>query len=82
MDEFEERLEQALQNIEYDYASVEDIAIIRMACGKPKKPAPKGILEQTFEEFGKVFTSPELDASKRIYDDFIRASESFIGERK
>ena len=33
MNEFEERLEEAL---EHDYATPEDIAVIRAACGKPK----------------------------------------------
>ena len=37
MNEFEKRLEEALENIEHDYATPEDIAVIRAACGKPKE---------------------------------------------
>ena len=54
MNEFEERLEQALQNIEYDYASPDDIAVIRAACGKPK-PTKNQVLTELFNEFGNIF---------------------------
>lgn len=54
MNEFEERLEQALQNIEYDYASPDDIAVIRAACGKPK-PTKNQVLTELFNEFGTIF---------------------------
>ena len=54
MNEFEERLEQALQNIEYDYASSDDIAVIRAACGKPK-PTKNEVLKELFNEFGTIF---------------------------
>ena len=37
MNEFEKRLEEALENIEHDYATPDDIAVIRAACGKPKE---------------------------------------------
>ena len=37
MNEFEERLEEALEKIEHDYATPDDIAVIRAACGKPKE---------------------------------------------
>jgi len=54
MNEFEERLEVALQNIEYDYASPDDIAVIRAACGKPK-PTKNEVLTELFNEFGTIF---------------------------
>jgi len=54
MQEFEERLEEALENIEHDYASPDDIAVIRAACGKPK-PVKNQVLTELFNEFGTIF---------------------------
>ena len=45
MNEFEQRLEIALENIEHDYASPDDIAVIRAACGKPK-PTKNEVLKE------------------------------------
>jgi len=54
MNEFEQRLEEALENIEHDYASPDDIAVIRAACGKPK-PTKNQVLTELFNEFGNIF---------------------------
>ena len=54
MNEFEQRLEIALENIEHDYASPDDIAVIREACGKPK-PTKNEVLKELFNEFGTIF---------------------------
>jgi antitoxin component HigA of HigAB toxin-antitoxin module len=54
MQEFEQRLEEALENIEHDYASPDDIAVIRAACGKPK-PRKNQVLTELFNEFGTIF---------------------------
>jgi hypothetical protein len=55
MEEFEQRLEQALQNIEFDYATPDDIAVIRAACGKPK-PTKNQVMTELFNEFGTIFS--------------------------
>jgi hypothetical protein len=51
--EMEERLEIALNNMEFgtDLAQ-DDIDVIRAACGKPKKNV---VLKELFEDFGNVF---------------------------
>jgi hypothetical protein len=54
MNEFEQRLEIALENIEHDYASPDDIAVIRAACGKAK-PTKNQVLTELFNEFGTIF---------------------------
>ena len=54
MNEFEERLEEALTNIEHDYATPDDIAVIRAACGKPKNNR-NVVLTELFNEFGTIF---------------------------
>ena len=54
MNEFEQRLEEALENIEHDYATPDDIAVIRAACGKPK-PTKNEVLKELFNEFGTIF---------------------------
>lgn len=55
MQEFEERLEEALTNIEFDYATADDIAVIRAACGKPKPVTKNEVLTDIFNEFGNIF---------------------------
>lgn len=55
MQEFEQRLEEALQNIEFDYATPDDIAVIRAACGKPKPVTKNEVLTDLFNEFGNIF---------------------------
>ena len=53
--EMEERLEIALDNMEYGTdLSADDIDVIRAACGKPNNK--RNVLLQTvFEDFGNVF---------------------------
>jgi hypothetical protein len=55
MSEMEERLEIALDNMEYGTdISADDIDVIRAACGKPNNK--RNILLQTvFNDFGNVF---------------------------
>jgi len=51
--EMEERLEIALDNMEYGTdLSVDDIDVIRAACGKPKRNV---LLQSVFDDFGNVF---------------------------
>ena len=51
--EMEERLEIALENMEFgtDLAQ-DDIDVIRAACGKPKKNV---VLQSVFNDFGDIF---------------------------
>ena len=51
--EMEERLEIALDNMEFgtDLAQ-DDIDVIRAACGKPKKNV---VLKELFNDFGAIF---------------------------
>jgi hypothetical protein len=52
--EMEERLEIALDNMEYGTdLSADDIDVIRAACGKPKKR--NVLLQSVFDDFGNVF---------------------------
>ena len=52
--EMEERLEIALDNMEYGTdISADDIDVIRAACGKPKKR--NVLLQSVFDDFGNVF---------------------------
>jgi hypothetical protein len=55
MMEMEERLEVALDNMEYGTElSQDDVDVIRAACGKPNNK--RNVLLQTvFEDFGNVF---------------------------
>jgi len=55
MNEMEERLEIALNNMEYGTdISADDIDVIRAACGKPNNK--RNVLLQTvFNDFGNVF---------------------------
>jgi len=51
--EMEERLEEALDNMEYGTdLSADDIDVIRAACGKPKRNV---LLQSVFDDFGNVF---------------------------
>ena len=55
MMEMEERLEIALDNMEYGTElSQDDVDVIRAACGKPNNKRNK-LLESVFEDFGNVF---------------------------
>ena len=55
MFEMEERLEEALQNMEYGTdLSQDDIDVIRAACGKPNNKR-NVLLQSVFEDFGNVF---------------------------
>ena len=53
--EMEERLEMALDNMEYgtDLAQ-DDVDVIRAACGKPNNKR-NVLLQSVFEDFGNVF---------------------------
>ena len=56
--EMEERLEIALDNMEYGTdLSVDDIDVIRAACGKPKKRNDhvNPLLRDVINDFGKIF---------------------------
>jgi hypothetical protein len=57
MNEMEERLELALDNMEYNTRlSQDDVDVIRAACGKPNNK--RNVLLQTvFNDFGNVFRS-------------------------
>jgi len=51
--EMEERLEMALDNMEYGTElAQDDIDVIRAVCGKPKKNA---VLQSVFNDFGDIF---------------------------
>jgi len=51
--EMEERLEIALQNMEFGTElAQDDIDVIRAACGKPNRNV---LLKDVFEDFGNVF---------------------------
>ena len=53
MTEMEQRLEIALDNMEYGTdLSQDDVDVIRAACGKPKR---NDLLQSVFNDFGKVF---------------------------
>ena len=55
MMEMEERLEVALQNMEYGTElSQDDVDVIRAACGKPNNTR-NNLLQSVFEDFGNVF---------------------------
>ena len=55
MTEMEERLEIALNNMEFGTdISQDDIDVIRAACGKPNNTRNK-LLQDVFEDFGNVF---------------------------
>ena len=55
MTEMEERLEVALDNMEYGTElSRDDVDVIRAACGKPNNKR-NVLLQSVFEDFGNVF---------------------------
>ena len=55
MTEMEQRLEIALDNMEYGTElSQDDVDVIRAACGKPNN-ARNNLLQTVFDDFGKVF---------------------------
>jgi hypothetical protein len=55
MTEMEQRLEIALDNMEYGTElSQDDVDVIRSACGKPNNKR-NNLLQNVFDDFGKVF---------------------------
>jgi len=53
--EMEERLEEALQNMEYGTdLSQDDVDVIRAACGKPNNKR-NVLLQSVFNDFGDIF---------------------------
>lgn len=55
MNEMEQRLEIALENMEFGTdLSQDDIDVIRAACGKPNNKR-NNLLQSVFEDFGNVF---------------------------
>ncbi len=55
MMEIEERLEIALDNMEYGTElSQDDVDVIRAACGKPNNKR-NNLLQEVFNDFGNVF---------------------------
>ena len=58
MIEMEERLEIALDNMEFGTElSQDDIDVIRAACGKPNNKR-NVLLQNVFEDFGGIFGNP------------------------
>ena len=56
--EMEERLEIALQNMEFGTElAQDDIDVIRAACGKPNNKR-NVLLQNVFEDFGGIFGNP------------------------
>jgi hypothetical protein len=57
MNEMEERLEIALNNLEYhaSFISADDIDVIRAACGKPRNSQVNPLLRDVINDFGNVF---------------------------
>jgi hypothetical protein len=55
MTEMEQRLEIALDNMEFGTElSQDDVDVIRAACGKPNNTR-NNLLQTVFDDFGKVF---------------------------
>jgi hypothetical protein len=55
MMEMEERLEEALQNMEFGTdLSQDDVDVIRAACGKPNNKR-NVLLQSVFNDFGDIF---------------------------
>jgi len=55
MQEMEERLEEALDNMEYGTdLSQDDVDVIRAACGKPNNKR-NDLLQSVFNDFGTIF---------------------------
>ena len=58
MTEMEQRLEIALDNMEYGTElSQDDVDVIRAACGKPNNKR-NVLLQNVFEDFGGIFGNP------------------------
>jgi hypothetical protein len=54
--EMEERLEIALDNMEFDTdLSADDINVIRAACGKPRNDHVNPLLRDVINDFGAIF---------------------------
>ena len=57
MNEMEQRLEVALDNMEYGTElSQDDVDVIRAACGKPNNKR-NVLLQSVFDDFGSIFRS-------------------------
>ena len=55
MEEMEQRLEEALDNMEYGTElSQDDVDVIRAACGKPNNKR-NVLLQSVFNDFGTIF---------------------------
>jgi hypothetical protein len=54
MFEMEERLEEALKNMECGWPSQDDVDVIRAACGKPTNKR-NTLLQSVFSDFGYAF---------------------------
>ena len=55
MNEMEQRLELALDNMEYGTdLSADDVDVIRAACGKPNNKR-NDLLQTVFNDFGNIF---------------------------
>ena len=55
MEEMEQRLEVALDNMEYGTElSQDDVDVIRAACGKPNNKR-NDLLQSVFNDFGSIF---------------------------
>ena len=56
MQEMEQRLEIALDNMEYGTElSQDDVDVIRAACGKPRNNHVNPVLRDVINDFGKIF---------------------------
>ena len=54
--EMEQRLEKALDNIEFATdISADDIDVIRAACGKPRNSHVNPVLRDVINDFGAIF---------------------------
>jgi NACalpha-BTF3-like transcription factor len=54
--EMEQRLEKALDNIEFSTdISADDIDVIRAACGKPRNSHVNPVLRDVINDFGAIF---------------------------
>ena len=56
MNEMEQRLEEALENMEFGTElAQDDIDVIRAACGKPRNSHVNPLLRDVINDFGKIF---------------------------
>ena len=59
MTEMEQRLEIALDNMEYGTElSQDDVDVIRAACGKPRNAQVNPVLRDVINSFGEIFGNP------------------------